>query len=134
MALEPSRRVTCLCEQERHVGRGESHSRLRHFERRTTPVPLLAPGVRRPFNRYRGRRLQKRNIQAREVRARLDRPWAQTLLKLGYPKNLIGAVIADHFMYEGDDFKTFDEFLWAVIEASDMGDTFPVERYTSLWE
>ena len=56
-------------------------------------------------------------------------PWAQTLLKLGYPINLVGAVIADHFMFEGDDFKSFNEFLRAIIEANDMGDTFPVERY-----
>jgi hypothetical protein len=55
--------------------------------------------------------------------------WAQKLIAMGYSADLIGAVIAEQMIYEGNDFKSFKDILMATVEAADMGDGYPVRHY-----
>jgi hypothetical protein len=55
--------------------------------------------------------------------------WAQELIAIGYSVDLIGAVIAEQMIYEGNDFQSFKDMMMATIEAADMGDSYPVAHY-----
>jgi hypothetical protein len=83
---------------------------------------ISKPIVRKP-------RIPKRQVQAREVRARLDTDGAQRVISMGYSSQLVGAVLAEQLIFNGDDFKSFTEMMMAVFEADEMGDAFPAGHY-----
>ncbi|XP_064644597.1 death-associated inhibitor of apoptosis 2-like [Lineus longissimus] len=100
--------------------------------RQTQPVPPLpasVQGTTRHARAQRPPRIPKRQVQAREVRARLDMEWAQRLIGMGFSADLVGAVIAEQMIYNGDDFKSYKDMLMATVEAADMGDDYPVRHY-----
>ncbi|XP_064643432.1 baculoviral IAP repeat-containing protein 3-like [Lineus longissimus] len=92
-------------------------------------IPPIPPSTKPAPKAQRRPRTQKRQVQAREVRARLDLDWAQELLRMGYSNELLGAVISEQLIYEGDDFKSFKDMLMATIDAADQRDSYPVMHY-----
>ncbi|XP_064643940.1 death-associated inhibitor of apoptosis 1-like [Lineus longissimus] len=101
------------------------HDITSSLSRRVPRLPRVQP-VARP---HRPPRIPKRQVQAREVRARLDMEWARRLIGMGYSAELVGAVIAEQMIYNGDDFKSYKDMLMATVEAADMGDDYPVRHY-----
>ncbi|XP_064643502.1 uncharacterized protein LOC135497623 [Lineus longissimus] len=90
------------------------------------------PAVRKSTDskpKVRASQAPKREVQAREVRARLDTEGAQRIIKMGYAAQLVGTVIAEQLIYNGDDFKSFTAMMMAVMEAAEMGDAFPANHY-----
>jgi hypothetical protein len=48
---------------------------------------------------------------------------------MGFSGDLVGAVIGEQMIYEGDDFKSFKDMMTSTIQAADMGDSYPVKHY-----
>ncbi|XP_064628394.1 uncharacterized protein LOC135487990 [Lineus longissimus] len=64
------------------------------------------------------RRQQIRDVDKREIQARLDRDECQLIIGMGFSRELVGQVIGEQLMYNGDDFKSFMDMFKVVEEAA----------------
>lgn len=58
-------------------------------------------------------------IEPREIKARLDRPMARSILDMGYSKDLVKSVIEEQMSTHGDDFSNCEEMMEAIFRKED---------------
>jgi hypothetical protein len=62
----------------------------------------------------------KRHVEPREIRSRLDMASVKTLIEFGYPRVLVGSIIALHLQLEGDDFDSYCDLVNSVINIAEL--------------
>jgi hypothetical protein len=65
-------------------------------------------------------RQQVGDLDKREIQARLDRDECQLIINMGFSRQLVGQVIGEQLMYNGDDFKSFMDMYKAVESAAQI--------------
>jgi hypothetical protein len=83
----------------------------------------VASRTRSPHHRQQQQRQSRgivRRVEPRELRSRLDTTQSKQLIDLGYPRELVGQVIGEQLQTQGDDFRSYAEFVEAVIGAAEM--------------